>query len=84
MFPRMTLSDYLDKAGVTEAEFAVTIGYSQATVSKLKSGRQWPGLYLLMQVVWATGGEVTANDFFTVASSRVLRTLRETRDSPRS
>ena len=59
----MTLFDYLVKTDRTEAEIASVIGCSQGTVNKLKLGKAKPSLDLMRRIVYATGGDVTPNDF---------------------
>ena len=59
----MTLADYLEKTGKTEAEIASAVGCSQGTVNKLKLGKQWPSLDLVRRIVIVTDGKVTPNDF---------------------
>ena len=59
----MTLSDYMEKKQMTEAQMAALVGCSQSTINRIKNGRFAPGLDLMMRVRVATRGKVTPNDF---------------------
>ncbi len=59
----MTLEDYLASKGLTQEEFALSIGISQSTVSRLSSGTGNASLALLKDIFEATRGAVTPNDF---------------------
>lgn len=63
----MTLNHYLETATMTEADFAKLIGSTQSTVNRLRKG-QIPSRDLMVSIVKATDGQVTANDFFGVAA----------------
>ena len=66
----MKLSDYMDQTDLTEAKIAVLVGCSQATVNKIKLGKQWPGPDLLRRIAAVTDGKVTPNDFAGIPSEK--------------
>lgn len=59
----MTLSDYIDASGLTDAAFGAEIGLSQGQVSKLRRGKHWPSRETISRIRAATNGAVTADDF---------------------
>ena len=59
----MTLDQYLAKSNIRNAEFAAAVSASEATISRLRSGKQTPSYGLVRRIVAATNGAVTANDF---------------------
>ena len=63
----MTLDHYLSAAEIKEADFAEQIGTTQSTVNRLRKG-QIPSRDLMVAIVKATDGQVTANDFYGVAA----------------
>ncbi len=63
----MTLDQYLAECQIREADFAAMIGATQSTVNRLRKG-QVPGKELMAEIVRATNGTVTANDFFGIAA----------------
>ena len=64
----MRLSDYLRATEISDAEFALKIGVNRSTVSRLRRTNQKPTEETLAAIVRATGGTVTANDFWLVAA----------------
>jgi transcriptional regulator with XRE-family HTH domain len=61
----MTLDSYLKSAGITQAEFAATLGTTQAAVSRYARGLRYPKRATLNRIIAASGGNVTANDFLS-------------------
>lgn len=59
----MKLSDYIDGANLTRAEFAALIDVDEASLSRYISGSRRPNWDVLHRIRDATGGRVTANDF---------------------
>jgi transcriptional regulator with XRE-family HTH domain len=55
------LTSYLQRHGLSQREFAVMIGRSEATVSRLAKGSQRPSLDLLLSIAKVTRGEVPAD-----------------------
>jgi len=64
-YARMKLDQYLAELGLTEAEFARLTGLYQSTIHRLKRG-QIPGPATMAKIVAATGGKVSANDFYGI------------------
>ena len=59
----MKLKRYLDENAISDAEFAEIIGVHQTTVSRYVRGLRIPKHAHIRQIMLATGGQVTANDF---------------------
>lgn len=55
------LADYLSRNSISQNAFAGSIDSTQATVSRLASGKMEPSLSLAIQIERATGGAVPAN-----------------------
>jgi transcriptional regulator with XRE-family HTH domain len=64
----MTLSEYLEAKGITQAEFARRINTSQAHVSRL-SGDGVPSLKMALRIQAATSGEVPVEAWRSALSS---------------
>lgn len=60
----MKLKDYLSREGLTAKQFADRIGASSHGVEKWSRGERYPRQSIMARITAATGGEVTANDFF--------------------
>ncbi|TSD89093.1 helix-turn-helix transcriptional regulator [Mycobacterium sp. KBS0706] len=58
------LRDYLQVRGISPAEFARQIGRDRKTVHRWVSGERIPRPPEMAKIRDATGGEVTANDFY--------------------
>jgi transcriptional regulator with XRE-family HTH domain len=56
------LTRYRQRHTLTLSAFALLVGASPATVSRIESGSRQPGLTLLRQIVAACQGEVTADE----------------------
>lgn len=54
---------YLTERGLTNAVFGRSVGASEATISRLRNGKQAPSYALVRRIREATGGAVTADDF---------------------
>lgn len=61
---RMKLDDFLTQQSLTEAEFADLVGCSQPHVNRLRHGKMLPKPGLLAKIHQATGGKVTATDWY--------------------
>lgn len=59
----MTLEKYLAKHGITQQDFAESIGVGQSHVSRMLSGKVCLSFNVLRKISQVTGGKVTANDF---------------------
>lgn len=60
----MTLDQYLNTKGMTDAAFAAVVGISQSQVNRLRRGLSQPSWGTLETIERATGGKVAASDFF--------------------
>lgn len=67
----MTITEFLDHAGMSGTQFAAMIGRSKSFVSRLNNGKAAPSLETLQSIQRVTGGLVTASDF------RVNKTTRQ-------
>ena len=59
----MTLAQYLDQHGMSQAAFAEAAGLSAASVSRYLAGTQAPTLAQMWRIFDATGGAVQPNDW---------------------
>lgn len=64
----MTLRDYLTSTGLTRAEFAKIIGVTSEAVRRYADCGRVPTPKVMTEILRATEGKVTANDFFRVAA----------------
>lgn len=60
----MTLTQFLAREGLTQAEFGARIRCSGATVSRICAGIGSVNRVTLARIFWETGGRVTPNDIF--------------------
>lgn len=58
-----TLDHYLSDRNITNASFGRILGVSEATVSRLRRGKQAPSMALVARIKSATDGLVTADSF---------------------
>lgn len=65
----MKLREYLEKNRIFQAEFAKKIGVTQGIISYYVNGRTMPTRKNMQRIIEVTGGEVTADDFYTFAGS---------------
>lgn len=63
------LDTYLKANGIKNAAFALQVGASEATISRLRSGKQTPSYPLLSRIAEATNGAVTPNDFLPLPTT---------------
>lgn len=59
----MTLREYLDIYEVSTYRFGKNIGVPQSVVYRWATGETLPAWKNIPLIVWATGGEVMAEDF---------------------
>lgn len=66
----MTLAEYLKKNAIRDEDFAAKIGVNRSTVNRLRRGAngQLPSRETIARIADATGGAVTANDFWLAAA----------------
>lgn len=57
------LEKYIADQRMTQAEFAEQVGCTQVSVSRWIAGVRMPRRGMLVRIIEATGGAVTANDF---------------------
>jgi len=60
----MKLADYISETQTTASRFAGEIGVPVSTITRLLRGERSPGIALVARITAATGGAVTAEDFF--------------------
>ena len=60
----MRLSDYLKAADLDDAKFAALVGVNRSTISRLRRTNQRPSYQTVNAIAVATGGQVTADDFW--------------------
>ncbi|MFG1376130.1 helix-turn-helix domain-containing protein [Xanthobacter autotrophicus] len=60
----MDIATWLSQNDVSEAEFAVRIGVTRQSIWRYRSGERVPRPGVIARIREATGGQVTANDFF--------------------
>lgn len=53
-------------------ELAATIGISKASLSRIETFEQSPSLGVIISIVWATKGEVNADDFLPEPERRLV------------
>lgn len=66
----MKLASYLDDQEISDSDFADRIGVSRQAVFRYKAGERIPEKVVLSKIHKATGGMVTANDFFDMPRQR--------------
>lgn len=64
----MTLSEYLTQNQIKPAAFARQIGTSRQSIHRWTVGLSRPRAQEMRRIAEATGGKVTANDFYEVAA----------------
>lgn len=62
-----TLDTYLTDQGITNAEFGRRCDASEATISRVRRGKQAPTMALARRIKEASGGAVTADDLMAAA-----------------
>lgn len=63
----MKLSDYIRERGLTLTAFGQQIGVTHATVHRYIHRNRVPEPEVMQKIIHATGGAVSANDFFDQA-----------------
>lgn len=64
----MTLAEWLEAEKVSNTEFAARITRTAEAVRRYANGERIPDKGTMPLIVEATGGKVTANDFFGIAA----------------
>ena len=66
-YSAMKLSDYLEMASITDAQFAFRIGKERSVVTKYRNGTVKPPLDVISMIHQVTSGAVTFQDFVSAA-----------------
>lgn len=66
----MHFRDYLRLTGQSVHGFALKHKLQPSTLNRLANGRTFPSMPILEAIVTATGGAVTANDFYEAAPKK--------------
>jgi transcriptional regulator with XRE-family HTH domain len=66
----MTLKQYFDRHGISQRAFAHTIGTTPVAVSRYVSGLRLPRPEIINRIAKATGGLVTAADWYAPVEER--------------
>jgi transcriptional regulator with XRE-family HTH domain len=64
----VTLAQYLKSEALDHRQFAERIGVSPETARRYLVGERIPDKKRMARIVLATGGNVTANDFYGMAA----------------
>lgn len=62
----MKLADHLRDTKTTLTAFAASVGVNASTICRYAKGKRVPPPEMMQKIIHATGGRVTANDFFEV------------------
>lgn len=62
------LREYRSERGLSQEDFARTVGVKKATISRIEKGRRVPSMGLVSRICEATGGALNANDFLPEAA----------------
>ena len=65
----MTLNQYLDEAQIDRFQFAERINVAPETVRRYLARDRIPNKEMMGRIALATGGKVTANDFFAAMAA---------------
>lgn len=57
------LRAYRSERGLSQADFAKSVGVKKATISRIEKGRRVPSMGLVSRMVEASGGALAADDF---------------------
>jgi len=64
----MTLDQWLEKKGISPAEFAREVDVARSTITRLVRFERWPRLGLAQRISKATGGKVSWDEHMTKVS----------------
>lgn len=56
------LTQYRNNRGISQAEFAKSVGVNRWTINSVETGRRSPSFGLIARIVRVCGGEVSADD----------------------
>lgn len=57
------LREYRSAHGLSQENFARSVGVQKAAISRIEQGKRIPSMSLISRICEVTGGELTANDF---------------------
>lgn len=66
----MRLEHWLKREKVTQTAFAEAVGTTDASLSRIVAGTQWPSAPLMAAIEAATNGQVTASDILATCQER--------------
>ncbi len=69
----MKLRNFLTQSNQTLANFSEKVGVSEVSMGRYAAGKRVPKPAILSQIVEASGGAVTANDFFPATTTPATR-----------
>lgn len=69
--PVMTLAEHLKRVGKSPEAFAPEIGSTGQSIRRWLSGQSVPRREMMIKIVEATGGAVTADDFYGLSKKSV-------------
>jgi transcriptional regulator with XRE-family HTH domain len=69
MMAMQKLDSYLEANGLTASAFAARLGVSEATISRLRKGKQSPSWDLIQRIAAETSGQIEPNDFLREVAS---------------
>jgi predicted transcriptional regulator len=75
----MELKDYLSQTETTQEAFAKKVQLPQSVISRLSRGLTMPAWHTVATIHMATGGRVTAEDWFGSYLTRVKKARKKER-----
>jgi len=69
----MRLGEWLERENWLASDFADQVEARPSDISRYKQGYAFPRRIMMERIVKITGGQVTANDFLSDASLRIIR-----------
>ena len=61
------LKQYRTAKGLSQEDFAKSVGVQKAAISRIEQGKRVPSMGLVARIVEASDGELSANDFMPPA-----------------
>ncbi len=69
----MTLDQYLTRNKMTATDLALKLDRAVSTITRLRNKEMKPDYYTIQEIVDATGGMVTPNDFFVMPAKKARK-----------
>jgi hypothetical protein len=69
----MTLAEHLKRVGKSPEAFAPEVGTTGQSIRRYLAGQSVPRREMMMRIFEATGGSVTADDFFGLSKKSLSR-----------